>query len=70
MKRNPSFLKLLQLGAYLLLGLSPLWGQNRTVSGTVLDASSGEPVIGAYVSLAGSNRNGAITNLLIAKITA
>ena len=63
MKRNPSFLKLLQLGAFLLLGLSPLWGQNRTVSGTVLDASSGEPVIGAYVSLAGSNRNGAITDL-------
>ena len=63
MKRNPSFLKLLQIGIFLLLGLSPAWGQNRTVQGTVLDASSGEPVIGAYVSLAGSDRNGAITDL-------
>jgi len=63
MKQNHPFLKLALTCAVLLLGMSPAWGQNVTVKGQVIDASSGEPVIGAYVSLNGSNKNGSLTDL-------
>ena len=45
--------------------LFPAWGQSgpRKVQGRILDAASGEPVIGAYVSLGGSDKGGAIADL-------
>lgn len=51
---------------YLLLGLSlilsaSLWAQERTVSGTVTDADTGEPVPGANVVVKGTT-NGTITD--------
>ena len=45
-----------------LLGGFQAFAQNRTISGTVLD-SSGQPVIGAAVTVVGNTRIGAATNL-------
>ena len=44
------------------LGSLPVLAQNRTISGRVVDAS-GEPVIGAAVTVVGNTRIGAATDL-------
>ena len=45
-----------------LLGAGSAFAQNRTISGTVVD-TSGEPVIGAAVTVVGNSRIGAATDL-------
>ena len=45
-----------------LLGAGSAFAQNRTISGTVID-TSGEPVIGAAVTVVGNTRIGAATDL-------
>ncbi len=45
-----------------LLGAGSAFAQNRTISGTVVD-TSGEPVIGAAVTVVGNTRIGAATDL-------
>lgn len=65
MKQSQFALKLLVSAFFMLSGFASLWGQNtnmKTVTGTVIDASSGEPVIGAYISLDSSNKYGAMTD--------
>ena len=47
--------------AVVLMSGSPAFAQNRSISGTVVDAS-GAPVIGATVMVVGNNSIGAVTN--------
>lgn len=66
MKHKQSALRLMQLFAILLLGCGTAFAQsqNRSVKGTIVDASSGEPIIGAYIAIGGSSgKNGAVTDL-------
>ncbi|MFZ4427377.1 MAG: SusC/RagA family TonB-linked outer membrane protein [Saprospiraceae bacterium] len=53
--------KTLLVFGILLMGVSGLWAQ-RKISGTVTDASSGEPLIGANVLIVGTG-DGAVTDL-------
>ena len=65
MKQNLLASRLMASAILLFLGCVSLWGQNsgrKTVEGTVVDASSGEPVIGAYISLDSSSKYGAMTD--------
>ena len=61
------FKNLFKVSSVLLI-LSTLWGglsasaQNRAISGKVVDAS-GEPVIGAAVTVVGNSRIGAATDM-------
>ena len=61
------FKKLMKVAGILMI-FSTLWGgleasaQNRTISGTVID-TSGQPVIGAAVTVVGNSRIGAATDL-------
>ena len=54
--------KLLSIIAMLVLSLSMLMAQNRTVTGSVISAEDGEPVIGATVIVPGTNI-GTVTGL-------
>ncbi|MGM9740585.1 MAG: TonB-dependent receptor plug domain-containing protein [Candidatus Cryptobacteroides sp.] len=65
MKNKLSVVRLLfLLIAAFTLNVTAARGQTtRTVNGTIIDASNGEPVIGAYISLNGSSKYGAITDL-------
>ena len=53
--------KTLLVFGILLMGASSVWAQ-RKISGTVTDASSGEPLIGANVLIVGTG-DGAVTDL-------
>ena len=53
---------LVSIFAASLLGAGSVFAQNRTISGTVVD-TSGEPVIGAAVTVVGNSRIGAATDL-------
>ena len=54
--------KLLSIIAMLVVSLSMLMAQNRTVTGSVTSAEDGEPVIGATVIVPGTN-TGTVTDL-------
>lgn len=63
MKQNHIALKLVHLCILLCLSMSLMQGQDRIVKGTIVDASGGDPVIGAWISLGGSAKYGCITDL-------
>lgn len=59
-----SKLTALLVGAgFFLLGLFPLYAQNKTIHGTVISEEDGEPVIGAFVTVQGQTKLGTLTDL-------
>lgn len=52
MKKNFTFFSLITMLVLQLAFVSPAFCQNpdRTISGVIVDATSGDPVIGAYLS--------------------
>lgn len=64
--KQTSIVSLLSVLVFLFIGgMTSVWGQTaelRTVKGTMVDVSSGEPVIGAYISLDSSSKYGAMTD--------
>ncbi len=55
-------LRFFAIALFCLLGALPLSAQQRTVSGTVVDAD-GQPLIGAFVGVVGSASRGTITGV-------
>lgn len=65
MKKNFTFFSLITMLVLQLAFASPAFCQNpdRTISGVIVDATSGDPVIGAYLSSGPKDRNGVITDI-------
>ena len=65
MKKNFTFFSLITMSVLQLAFASPAFCQNpdRTISGVIVDATSGDPVIGAYLSSVPKDRNGVITDI-------
>ncbi|MCM1501791.1 MAG: TonB-dependent receptor [Bacteroidales bacterium] len=63
MEYKNSALRHMLLCILLCLCRLPLWSQDAVIRGTIVDASGGEPVIGAYISLGGSSGHGCMTDL-------